>query len=91
MINGSLNTEKIMNDKVTIAMRFLKPIDSKIVITLSYFTYLENVIILRLNHSCFKNENSEDLFLIHFNIRSLQKHIDELTTYFSSFKIIRKL
>ena len=39
-----------------------------------------------INHSCFKNKNSEDLFLIHFNIRSLQKHIDELTTYLFGFK-----
>ena len=39
-----------------------------------------------LNHSCFKNKISEDLFLIHFNIRSLQKHIDELTNYLSGFK-----
>ena len=39
-----------------------------------------------LNHSCFKNKNSENLFLIHFNISSLQKHIDELTNYLSGFK-----
>ena len=37
-------------------------------------------------HSWFKNKKTNDLFLIHFNIRSLQKHIDELATYLAGFK-----
>ena len=39
-----------------------------------------------LNHSCFKNKNSENLFLIYFKICSLQKHIDEQTNHLSGFK-----
>ena len=39
------------------------------------------------NRSCFKNKSSNDLLLICFSIRSLQKHINELAiTYLSGFK-----
>ena len=38
-------------------------------------------------HNWFDNKKKKDkLFLVHFNIRSLQKHIDELNTYLVSFK-----
>ena len=37
-------------------------------------------------HNCFNNKKKDELFLIHFNIRSLQKLIDELNTYLVSFK-----
>ena len=36
-------------------------------------------------HTTF-NKKRKEIFLIHFNIRSLQKHIDELNSVLASFK-----
>ena len=37
-------------------------------------------------HNCFNHKKIDELFLIHFNICSLQTHIDELITYLVGFK-----
>ena len=34
----------------------------------------------------FSNKKDNDLFLVHFNVRSLQRHIDELNNYLVGFK-----
>ena len=38
-----------------------------------------------LNSQILNRSNTNDLFFIHFNIRSLQKNIDKLTHYISQF------
>ena len=37
-------------------------------------------------HYWFNQKKNNDLFLIHFNVRSLQKHIDQLNNYLERFK-----
>ena len=37
-------------------------------------------------HYWFNHKKNNDLFLIHFNVRSLQKHIDQLNNYLVGFK-----
>ena len=34
----------------------------------------------------FNHKNNNDLYLIHFNVRSLEKHIDQLNNYLVGFK-----
>ena len=37
-------------------------------------------------HYWFNHKKNNDLFLIHFNVRSLQKHIEQLNNYLVGFK-----
>ena len=51
-----------------------------------YSEFFENYKYIDFCKETFLNKKQpDDLFLLHFNIRSLQKHIDELSAYLANF------